>query len=229
MLHRILILALSLILLPATALAQDIEGRWDLRVDGTTIFRFDISEGDGGEWHGIWYRPESFATDGNAFGRIRGGVEEIESMTGIEFLEMVELSFDDPRPGAIPDIFRFQLLDADSVRMTYVGTDLAPYALVRAGADDAMGDWDQQRVYRRPLPGNSEDDDVRVRPIAPASQRLRAPVAEAEIEAEVDRGEPPMPPIDEAEEAPEEGVADEDAAEEVEDTPRIGADFLNDL
>lgn len=240
MLHRFLF-ALALFLLPATAIAQSLEGRWDMRIDSTTIFRFDITEGVGGEWQGIWSKPESFNTDGNTFGRIRGGVEQVESMTGIEFLGMVELSFDDPRPGAIPDIFRFQLLGEDQARMTYVGTELAPYTLVRAGDDDAMGNWDAQRVYRRRLPGigdgfgdgfgvdsqfrlNPNSPDITPRPNVPAAAQEEVAADEVEDGAAEDEAPLVEPEAAEIDEMPEQ-VPDEGP----EDAPRIGADFLSDL
>lgn len=148
-----LLVILSVLLLPANAMAQDgVEGVWDMRIAGTTIFRFEIEEGED-EWRGTWHKPASFRTNGDAFSRLSGGVETQESMTGIEFLGNIELSFDDPRPGAVPDIFRFELVDEDSAVMTYVGTDLAPYPLVRAEDGDEIGDWNPDRIYVRRSPG----------------------------------------------------------------------------
>ncbi|GAA0271504.1 hypothetical protein GCM10009127_09660 [Alteraurantiacibacter aestuarii] len=212
MLHKFL-LALAVLLLPVSALAQGIEGNWDLRSGDTTIFRFTIAEGDGGEWSGTWQRPASFNTDGNAFARLSGGVEDVPSMTGIEFLERVELSFDDPRPGAIPDIFRFELIDEGHVRMTYVGTDLEPYLLVRSGENDPMGDWDITAIYRRTLPASAADGDIRVRSNQPALELRSARPSAA----------PPPPPADE----PVAAAEQEDEAPQVEEPEtRIGSDFL---
>jgi len=134
------------------ALAQSMEGTWDFRIDGTTIFRFEIEKSPEGEWLGEWQRPEQFNTDGDNFANMAGGVKSSDSMTGIEFLGQVELSFDDPRPGAVPDIFRFDLTGDDSATMHYVGTELAPYSLVRAAEEDVIGDWDAPRIYRRNPP-----------------------------------------------------------------------------
>ena len=167
--HRLLAAALAgLVVLPAgQALAQaapgaaasptqeqaSLAGQWDLTIDGVAIFRFEIREEAGGAWSGTWSRPNRFNTDGNAFGNLGGGVKTTQSMTGILFAGAVELSFDDPRPGAVPDIFRFRQIDADTAEMTYVGTDLAPYRMVRAGAGAAFGNWPEGRVYRRSVPG----------------------------------------------------------------------------
>lgn len=150
-----LFLVLIAFLLPMNVQAQSLAGSWDLLLDETTVFRFDMAEGQDGEWHGQWHRPERFNSDGNAFYNMRGGVKTSDSMTGILFLGMVELAFDDPRPGAIPDIFRFRLTGPDSAEMTYVGTGLAPYPLVRAAPGARIGNWDATRVYRRLVEGQA--------------------------------------------------------------------------
>lgn len=165
MLNRIALFILAVLMplaAPATALAQSIEGTWDFRVEEVTIFRFDIEAGTDGEWLGQWHRPENFNTDGNNFANLGGGVKTTDSMTGIEFLGLVELSFDDPRPGAVPDIFRFEVTGDDAAKMLYVGTDLAPYRLVRAGQDDPIGDWDSERIYRRNLPQSEAESEFEV-------------------------------------------------------------------
>lgn len=149
-----LLAALIAILLPLAATAQEappveIVGEWDLRIDGATIFRFAIGQAADGEWQGQWTRPRQFNSDGNAFYNIGQGVRTTSSMTGLTVGGEVELAFDDPRPGAVPDIFRFRLTGADSVEMTYVGTGLAPYPLVRAPVGSVPGGWDAAKVYRR--------------------------------------------------------------------------------
>lgn len=131
----------------------ELAGDWDLRIDGTTIFRFTIQRTAGGAWQGRWQRPDSFNSNGNAFANLRGGVKSSASMAGNAVFELVELAFEDPRPGAVPDIFRFRLVGPDQADMTYVGTQLAPFRLVRARAGDALGNWDAARIYRRPAPG----------------------------------------------------------------------------
>ena len=233
MMHRIFLIALAIVVLPLSAplaaQAQSLEGRWDMQIGETVIFRFDITEGDDGEWHGVWSRPESFASDGNSIGRVRGAVEQVESMTGIEFLDMVELSFEDPRPGAIPDIFRFELVSDDAVKMTYVGTDLEPYSLARADEDAVIGNWNPDRIYVRRLPSSTPDNPFRLAPSAqPSLQRQTAPappVVEAEAE-ELVAEEKDAEEQDAAEPAAEEAEAREPEDDE---QPRIGADFLNDL
>lgn len=156
----LLILAL---LLSAPAAAKDgpssLEGSWALEISGTVIFRFDLEkDADSGEWHGNWSRPESFASDGNHFAQIKMPATVKTSMTGIEDGDEVEVSFNDTRPGAIPDIFRFQLIDPDAAEMTYVGTGLAPYAMQRVAADTPLGPFEDGAVYARRLPRASEPE-----------------------------------------------------------------------
>jgi hypothetical protein len=166
----------------ATPAAQSsLEGRWDLRWDGVGIFRFELRRNTAGEWSGTWSRPNRFNTDGNTFGNMGGGVKTTPSMTGILFAETVELSFDDPRPGAVPDIFRFRQIDANTAEMTYVGTDLAPYRMVRAGPSDGFGNWPEGGIYRRPVPGQQvgQQAGVEARVPATAPARPAAPPARA--------------------------------------------------
>lgn len=209
-----LALALFALLLPLSAHAQSLAGSWDLRVEGATVFRFEIEEGLDGEWLGQWQRPQQFNSNGNAFYNMRGGVKTTPSMTGILFLDMVELAFDDPRPGAIPDIFRFRLTGPDSAEMIYVGTDLAPYAMVRAAPGTPIGDWDATRVYRRTLAGPQNDGQLE-RVVPGVSFSLGGP-APAPVAAEAPVPEPVEPaPVEEP--APTAPVS------------RIGRDFLEGL
>ncbi len=233
MVKRFLIVVLAF-LIPASAAAQDLEGTWDFRVADTTIFRFEIVEDDDGAWEGTWSRPDSFASDGNLFARLKGPVERVDSMAGYEFLGDVELSFADNRPGAVPDIFRFRMVDADNVSMTYVGTELEPYDLVRAGEDDPIGDWDEAAIYRRALPEAAADGDIRVRIAPPAAEEVEEPAAlriipqDLDLEDSVDE----TATVPEGDAGPESGSDAGDMPElsvEEEPAPLIGDDFLEGL
>ena len=170
-------LALLALFMPLPALAQDevqdrgsastLEGSWALQIGPATIFRFDMSPvpGKDGEWRGTWSKPRSFATDGDRFSRLTLPARVTPSMAGLEFDGEVELSFNDPRPGAIPDIFRFKLVDADAAEMTYVGTDLAPYLVYRVEPGTPLGPYDANAVYVRPTP---ETTRVEEEPVEPA-------------------------------------------------------------
>jgi hypothetical protein len=143
------LLGLLLLVLPFPAAAQDLAGSWALRIEGTTIFRFDLQP-DGESWKGSWSKPRSFASDGDSFARLSGPPVEIAAGEGRAMGEWAELTFPDPRPGAVPDIFRFRLLDKDRVEMIYAETGLAPYELVRVASGAQLGPWEAGKVYRRP-------------------------------------------------------------------------------
>lgn len=148
MIRRLLFLLLLMLPLPAAA-ADSLAGSWALRLDGSIIFRFDIApEGEG--WKGTWWKPTSFATDGNRFARLTGPSFKVEADKSATIGDWAELSFPDNRPGAVPDVFRFHVLSADRAEMIYVGTGLAPYTLERIAADAILGPWEEGKVYRRP-------------------------------------------------------------------------------
>ncbi len=155
--------------LPAVE-ARPLEGSWALRLDGAIIFRFDLSEDDG-TWSGVWSRPGSFASDGNNFGSLKGPTETHRSSAGREVGGWVELTFPDDRPGAVPDVFRFNLLAPDRAELLYAGTGLAPYALERVEEDALLGPWEPGRVYSRDgsRPGSTAPDaEVQGPPRGPA-------------------------------------------------------------
>ena len=166
------LLALLALLLPLPAAAQgapsSLAGTWALEIGGATIFRFDLEEvpGKDGEWRGTWSRPSRFASDGDNFAQIQLPARQIRSMAGLEFDGTVEVSFPDPRPEAIPDIFRFRLIDFDAVEMTYVGTELAPYVLQRVPQNTALGPFREGATYSRTVREESEPESEPQRPPA---------------------------------------------------------------
>jgi hypothetical protein len=174
-------LAFLALLLPLPAAAQDVrnslEGSWALELGGATIFRFDLEEipGKEGEWRGTWSRPTRFASDGDNFAQIQLPARQIRSMAGLEFDGTVEVSFPDPRPEAIPDIFRFRLIDFDAIEMTYVGTDLAPYVLQRVPADTALGPFREGATYSRKVREESEPEPEPQRPPAGPPGEVEGP------------------------------------------------------
>jgi len=150
-------LFLTLFALPLLALltpiavqaqAHELEGRWAFQIEDAAIFVFEIEQADGGEWRGTWLRPDSFASNGAVFAR-PVGERVVTSSAGIEFAGDIELTFDDPAPGAIPDIFRFRHLGKGRAQMTYVGTPLAPYPLVAVSPATRLGPFVEGRVYDR--------------------------------------------------------------------------------
>ncbi len=137
-----LLLVLAL-LLPAPAAAQSLAGSWALRLDGAIVMRFDLERGDA--WKGTWVKPESFASDGKRFGRISLPAVALESRRGKAIGDWAELAFNDPEAGS--QVFRFRLTAPDKVEMLYVGTGLAPFALVRVAAGAPLGPFEEGKVY----------------------------------------------------------------------------------
>jgi len=160
MLVRLLFILALVLPLPVAAQSapSSLEGSWALELGGATIFRFDLEEvpGKEGEWRGTWSRPSRFASDGDSFAQLQLPARQIRSMAGLEFGGTVEVSFPDPRPEAIPDIFRFRLVDSDAVEMTYVGTGLAPYLLQRVPAGTALGPFREGATYARRVQPEAE-------------------------------------------------------------------------
>lgn len=158
---RLSVLALALLPLPAAAQsapddsaasapapAAELAGSWALKIDGATVFRFDIAPaGDG--WKGSWHRPTSFASTGDSFSRLTEDSVAVESGDARSVGEWAELTFPDNRPHAIPDVFRFRPLGPDRLEMIYVGTGLAPFMLVRVPSEAPLGPFEPGRIYRR--------------------------------------------------------------------------------
>lgn len=155
MLHRLLIALLLLVATPA--LAADPAGSWAFRAGGATLFRFELRHAPAG-WQGVWVRPQDFESDGDTFSKVRGPVVRRQAIAARETDGAVELTFDDPRPNATPDIFRFRLLDADRVEARYIGSGFDPLLLVRDLVDAPLGPWRPDRDYVRIVerPTNAE-------------------------------------------------------------------------
>jgi len=134
-------------------------GTWVLRASDQTIFRFEISTTSTGT-NATWVRPEHFETDGETFSRVSGptvrrSARSIKSVNG-----SVELTFDDPTPGATPDIFQVRCVGASHLSATYQGTGYEPFDLLSAKVEGAapLGPWYAGRNYTRVItrPTNAE-------------------------------------------------------------------------
>lgn len=156
----------------APARAGSLEGSWALRLDGAILFKFDL-EREGDSWSGSWTRPRSFASDGDRFSHPVGAVTLTASKGGA-IGEWAELTFEDDRPGAVPDVFRFHLIGRDRVELVYAGTGLAPYTLERVAKDALLGPFEEGKIYRRPGLAAATPREAPV----PA----RSPTPEAEIQ-----------------------------------------------
>lgn len=151
MLLRLAILLLALLPLPAAAQAgpsPSLSGSWALVMEGSTIFRFDI-RADGAGWAGTWWRPRTFAIEGDAFQGLSGPPVQVPAGGSKAIGAWTELTFPDNRPGAVPDVFRIRLLGENRAELIYADTGVAPFVVQRVPATTPPGPWQQGRKYRR--------------------------------------------------------------------------------
>lgn len=207
MVSRILLLLALLLASPVQALANEIEGAWALRIGDANIFIFEIEQTEASEWRGVWTRPERFASNGVVFAQMEGS-EQLTAMAALEFAGFVELSFDDPRPGAVPDIFRIRVTGENQAELIYIGTDFEPYPLVRVPPGTDLGPFDSTMIYDR---DNAVLQADYISPVA--VEETAEPQATNEI-VEGDEGEP------------NEAAHAGDEESEGEEPSRLSADFL---
>jgi len=146
MLNRILIVLLLFVSSPA--FAADPAGRWALKTGDTTLMLFEIARSPKG-WTGVWMRPDRFVSDGESFSRVTGPVVRRIAHSAREIPGGVELTFDDPKPGAIPDTFVIRPMNDASADVSFVGFGSEPATLTRVNSAFKLGRWDAGRTYIR--------------------------------------------------------------------------------
>jgi hypothetical protein len=139
-------------------------GTWDLKASDETILRFEINTTSSGTT-AIWERPERFRVDieGEKFSNlssnaVRRSAQSVRLVNGD-----VELSFDDPEPNSIPDIFVLKCVEPNRLKVDYQGIGLEPFDFVRAQTDQLkLGPWDTKRTYVREIvrPTSSEMTNI---------------------------------------------------------------------
>lgn len=180
--------------IPGAATAQSLQGSWALEVEDAAIFRFDL-EREGDEWRGTWTRPIAIDSDGDRFAGFSRQAVEVSSTGSDAVGEWAELTFTDPRPGAVPDVFRFRAIRPNQAEMIYVGTGWAPYMLTRVPSGTSLGPFEIGKVYRRegvrpsarPLPSLFSSPDAIVPGVPSAS--------EPAVRIEPPEPEPPKPEV----------------------------------
>ncbi|MEO7814482.1 MAG: hypothetical protein ABIR87_03460 [Sphingomicrobium sp.] len=152
-----LLIAAALLLLAGPAPAADPQGTWALRAGDTTIMQFKVSKTPSG-WTGEWQRPSHFKSDGINFSGISGPVVRRTARSTREVVGGVEMTFDDPAPGAFPDVFVIRAHSGSTAQVSYIAFGNEPATLVRAMPGKAIGGWDKKRVYVRTVdrPTNAE-------------------------------------------------------------------------
>jgi hypothetical protein len=141
------LIAAILSIFAAPALAADPAGCWALRAGDAALMLFDVARTPTG-WTGIWRRPEHFTSDGDTFSSVTGPVIYRLAKTAREVADGVELTFDDPAPGAIPDVFVIRA-DSDAAELSYIAFGSEPATLTRVTCTTKLGGWEVSRIYVR--------------------------------------------------------------------------------
>ncbi len=161
MMIRAMVLACALaVSVPASA--ADLSGTWALKSAGTTLYRFEIAKTAQG-WSGTWERPQTMQTNGETFDHLTGPVVRRVASKIVAENDGLALTFDDPRPGSIDDVFHIQVIDATHAEVSFptlaaFGMPADPEILVRDSSSAPLGGWDVDASYPAPLhrPTNAE-------------------------------------------------------------------------
>ncbi|WP_245653654.1 hypothetical protein [Sphingomonas pituitosa] len=134
----------------------DAVGCWALRADGTDLMRFALTRTRAG-WLGKWQHPKHFSLDSDTMWRVTGAVVEQVTPQVHEVPGGVELVFDDPSPGAVPDRF---VLTPQGVtgQLSYNPISVEPWTVRRVACTAPFGGWDTGRTHVLPIdrPTNPE-------------------------------------------------------------------------
>lgn len=146
MLARLLIMMLLFIGSPAVA--GTTAGRWALRSGDTALMIFEVSRASHG-WTGSWQRPAHFESDGDSFSKLTGPVVRQTARSVRAIAGGIELTFDDPRPDSVPDVFVIRPRGAARADLSYVAFGSEPVMVERVNASFRLGPWDPLRTYVR--------------------------------------------------------------------------------
>lgn len=179
----LLLAAASVSAVPCTA------GDWILQIGDASLFQFGVQASS----HGLvatWDRPQDFDFDKESFTNVVGPAIRRTAVKVQPVGDDLELTFHDPRPGAIPDVFRLHCLPDGHVSAMYQGVGFEPFVLDRAKpGKNALGPWAAKRAYQQKIdyPTNAEmsaifkaDQDDRRTPnidwavVGPADEKRRA-------------------------------------------------------
>jgi len=187
MIKHVLLFLAALVALPGSTAAQDLEGTWALQIDDASIFVFLLERNEGGDWRGAWLRPERFRGNGVVFSQLRGA--ELVRTTDYSMQDdVLELRFAPTREEGSTDVLRFRLTGEHQAEMTYTGTDLAPYPLVRVVAGTQLGPFFDDRIYDRDNAAIEADydpaDEPAAQPLEPEPEPNPDPEPEPVMEPE---------------------------------------------
>ena len=209
-----------LLLMPLPAAAQDVAGNWTFGIGPVGILQFRVEREDDDRWHGIWLRPKSFASNGVVFLDIQGPPIDVPASQVREINGWLELTFEDPRPGAVPDIFLLRALPDGTAEAVYADTGFPPFKLVRDNTMRGIGPWDSELAYLRA----GFDAEAAGTPIQFSSGTSAIAARLAEVIAARQAQEAQMPSEDDLVAEPSEPVQSPPLPEpQIETTPKVPA------
>lgn len=145
----IALLPFVLAVAPVSVPAADLTGSWDLEAGGTTIFRLEIAKAPDG-MAVTWGRPYDLLADGSSFSDLTGPVVRRKARDIRKVDGDLDVTFDDPRPGARPDVLHLHRVDANHIDVSYkmLGLGWEPFHFTRSKPHPAaLGPWDSKRTY----------------------------------------------------------------------------------
>ena len=123
---------------------------WRFCADLIRIMLFKVARTPAG-WSGEWQRPAQFESDGTNFSSVSGPAVTRTAKSARAVAGGVELTFDDPAPGAIPDVFVIRARSESTADVSYIAFGEEPATLVRTTSTRGFGDWDKSRTYTRTI------------------------------------------------------------------------------
>ena len=145
----ILMLALSF---AAPTMAADPAGIWAFRTGNRTLFKIALRH-RGPDWSATWIRSSDFDVD--ADGKLKTGgpiIKRAATEARANPDGTVEVSFDDPRPGATPDVFRIRLIDTRRAEAYYNGGRMGAILLARATVKTRIDAFGRPRRFTYAAP-----------------------------------------------------------------------------
>jgi len=145
----ILMLALSL---AAPTMAADPAGIWAFRIGNMTLFKIALRH-RGPDWSATWFRSSDLDVD--ADGKLKTGgpiIKRAATEARANPDGTVEVSFDDPRPGATPDVFRIRLIDTRRAEAYYNGGRMGAILLARATVKTRIDAFGRPRRFTYAAP-----------------------------------------------------------------------------
>lgn len=139
------------LLLATTTTPPCATGRWITTAGDRPIFALTIADGPNGP-SAIWERPAHFDADAENFSNVRGPAVRRTAQSVRRDGDVLQLAFDDPRPGATPDVFRVRCTPPGRLSVELDGAEMEPFDFSRAPAQAAtLGGWDANRTYVRAI------------------------------------------------------------------------------